>query len=191
MRGDNDLVVTIILAGGKSSRFKTNKMSTLLNDKPILLRTIEPFLKISNSVTVVTGFFDVEYLKEYIELNKLNIVHNDLHELGMFSSVLKGVSNINSDIFLTPGDYPNIKEETLKILLNETGNIRVPTYKGRKGHPIFMSKIIVDELKKEPIESNLKFFRNRHQVNYIEVDDEGVLQDIDSQKDLIKMEARN
>ncbi len=185
------MVKTIILAGGKSSRFKTNKMSALLDGQPILFRTIKPFLKVTDSVTVVTGFFDVNYLKEYIDLNKLNIVHNELHELGMFSSILKGVQNINTDIFLTPGDYPNIKQDTLKKILDEDGDIRVPRYKGRKGHPIYLTKKVVEELKKESIESNLKIFRDRHLVNYIDVDDEGILQDIDIYEDLEKMKARN
>ena len=98
---------------------------------------------------------------------------------------------MNTDIFLTPGDYPNIKQDTLYKILDEDGDIRVPRYKGRKGHPIYLTRKIVEELKTEPIESNLKIFRDRHLVNYIDVDDEGILQDIDIYEDLEKMKARN
>lgn len=184
------MIQTIILAGGKSTRFTKNKMETLLQGKPILLHTITPFLKTTDRLTIVTGHYTVDYLKDFINLDDIDIVHNDKHELGMFSSVLKGVKNIKGDVLLLPGDYPNIKETTILKLLNEKGQIRVPTFKGRKGHPIYIEKSLVEVLKNEPIESNLKAFRNRHQVNYIEVDDEGVIQDIDYYEDFKKMKAR-
>lgn len=184
------MVDVVILAGGKSSRFKKNKMETLLSGKPILQHTIESFTNLSNNITVVTGFYEVDYLKEFIEKHHINVIHNALHEKGMFGSVLKGVSLVKGDFLLTPGDYPNISQETIKILINAKGSIRVPTYKGRKGHPIFIGKSLLESLKNEDIHSNLKVFRDKHVVNYIEVDDEGILQDVDYLEDLKNIEER-
>ena len=165
-------------------------METKLNGKPILQKTIESFINLANSITIVTGFYNVDYLKDFIETHNIKVVHNALHEKGMFSSVLKGVDCIENDFLLTPGDYPNIKTETIKKLLEATGDIRVPTYNTRKGHPIFISKTLLDELKHESIDSNLKVFRDRHKVSYIEVRDIGILQDIDYKEDLKNLEER-
>lgn len=184
------MVETIILAGGKSSRFVQNKMETILNNKPILLHTIETFLDVSDRIIIVTGFYNVEYLKKYIKSDKITIIHNQEHELGMFSSIQKGLTDITHDVFITPGDYPNIKEETIELLIASEGNIRVPIFKGRKGHPIFIKRELLEELKQEPKDSNLKLFRNRHQVNYIECDDEGIIQDVDYIEDLKKLKER-
>lgn len=184
------MVDIVILAGGKSSRFKKNKMETKILGKPILQRTIESFINLANSITIVTGFYNVDYLKDFIEANNIRVVHNALHELGMFSSVLKGVECIKNDFLLTPGDYPNISESTIKTLIEATGEIRVPTYNGRKGHPLFISKHLLDDLKNEDINSNLKVFRDRYNVTTVPVDDEGILQDIDYIEDLQNLEER-
>ena len=184
------MVETIILAGGKSSRFKTNKMESLISGKPVLQKTIESFLNHTNKIVIITGHYNVDYIKEFIKENEIEVVHNELHEQGMFSSVQKGVSRVNGDFLLTPGDYPNINQETINTLINSEGVIRVPTFRGRKGHPIFIDKSLIKELLNEPKESNLKVFRDRHQVTYIEVDDEGILQDIDYQEDLKKLKGK-
>lgn len=184
------MVDIVILAGGKSSRFKSNKMETLYQGVPILQKTIESFINLANSITIVTGFYNVDYLKDFTESHNIKVVHNHLHELGMFSSVLKGVEGIENDFLLTPGDYPNITSETVRTLLDGTGDIRVPTYLGRKGHPIFISKNLLDELKHEDIHSNLKVFRDKHSVNYIDVMDKGIIQDVDYIEDLQNLEER-
>ena len=184
------MVHVVILAGGKSSRFKKNKMETLFLGKPILQHTIESFINLSNHIVVVTGFYSVDYLKAFIEDHNITVVHNEKHEKGMFSSVLKGVSKVENNFLLTPGDYPNISEKTIQTLLNGEGSVRVPTYKGRKGHPIYIDSCLLDELKNEDIDSNLKVFRDKHNVSYIEVDDEGILQDVDYLEDLQTIEKR-
>ena len=185
------MLETVILAGGKSSRFKQNKMSSLINGLPILRRTIETFLDVSDRITIVTGYYDVSYLEDFIKEHNINVVHNELHEQGMFSSIKKGISNIEGDLLLIPGDYPFIQKATIKTLLRKKGQIKVPTYKGRKGHPIFISKQLLPSLKQEPLDSNLKLFRNRHDVNYVEVYDEGILLDVDYKEDIKRNAERN
>lgn len=178
------MIDTIILAGGMSRRFKKNKLSTMYKGKPLIYHTILTFLKFSENVTLVTGHYNLDYLKEYIDDPKIRIVHNKDYELGMFSSVKTGVKITENDFFLIPGDYPLVKPETIEQLLANKGVIKVPIYKGRKGHPIFISKSLIRTLNEEPITSNLKVFRDRHNVSYIEVDDEGVLLDVDYFEDL-------
>lgn len=181
------MVDTIILAGGMSRRFKKNKLATLYDGKPLVYHTIKTFLDFSENVTLVTGHYNIDYLKGFIDHDKIRIIHNKDYELGMFSSVKTGVSITKNDFFLIPGDYPLVKQETIRILLANKGVIKVPTHGGRKGHPIFISKELIDSLNKEPITSNLKAFRNRHDVNYIEVEDEGILLDVDYFEDLEKL----
>ena len=178
------MVDTIILAGGMSRRFKRNKLATNYNGRPLIYHTIMTFLEFSESVTLVTGHYDLDYLQNFIDDPKIRIVHNKDYELGMFSSVKLGVSVTKNDFFLIPGDYPLVKAETLEKLLSNKGVIKVPVYKGRKGHPIFISKELISPLIDEPIDSNLKAFRDRYIVNYIDVDDEGILLDVDYFEDL-------
>ena len=106
---------------------------------------------------------DENYLKILPENFEISIVHNFDYENGMFSSVQKGVENLDGDCFIIPGDYPLINKDTYYETLRQKGEIRVPVYKGKKGHPIFLEKAVVKKLKLEPTESNLKAFRNKYQ----------------------------
>jgi len=178
------LVDTIILAGGKSSRFTRNKLAEIYQGKPLIYYTIKTFLTISESVIIVTGHYDLDYLSDFLQNSRIKIVHNTNYEKGMFTSVLKGALHVTNDFFLIPGDYPLVKPSTLQHILKSDGQIRVPTYQHQRGHPIFITKDLLPTLLKEPETSNLKVFRDRHIVNYIPVDDEGILKDIDSLADL-------
>lgn len=181
------MVDTIILAGGMSKRFKSNKLEATFKEKPLIFHTIKTFLEFSENVTLVTGHYNLDYLKDYIRDNRIRIVHNKDYELGMFSSVQTGVRHTKNDFFLIPGDCPLVSPRTIHKILQEKGDIRVPIYKGRKGHPIFISHTLIETLLMEPIASNLKAFRDRHEVNYIEVDDVHILHDVDRLEDLHKL----
>ena len=119
------------------------------------------------------------------------MIENKDYKLGMFSSVKTGVSVTDNDFFLIPGDYPLVSPDTIQELLKNDGEIKVPIYKGRKGHPIFISKSLIKGILEEPMDSNLKLFRDRHNVNYIEVDDEGILLDVDTLEDFNILTERN
>ena len=185
------MVDTIILAGGMSKRFKKNKLKTLYKGYPLIYHVIQTFLQFSENVTLVTGHYDLEFLKEYIDDKRIRIIQNPNYEMGMFSSVKAGVGVTKNDFFLIPGDYPLVKAKTIQKIIDETGVIRVPIYKGRKGHPIYISKELINTLLEEPITSNLKVFRDRHSVHYIETDDEGILLDVDTLEDLEQLTERN
>ena len=80
---------------------------------------------------------------------------------------------------------PLIQKETFRSLLNASGEIRVPIFNNRKGHPILIKKELIDPLLNEPVDSNWKVFRDRYTVNYIETTDEGVLIDVDTMEDYL------
>ncbi|WP_168169730.1 NTP transferase domain-containing protein [Candidatus Izimaplasma bacterium ZiA1] len=188
------MVDGIILAGGFSSRVGKNKMILKFLNKPLIYHTVKSMSNVCKSIIIVTGKYQEDYQTILKEFKNIKIVHNELYEQGMFSSVLKGIDNTNNDIFLIPGDYPLVKEFTYKLILQSNGEIRVPTFSGRRGHPIFISKELIPLLKQEGIASNLKVFRDKFEVNYIEVEDQGILLDIDSLTDyekLLKNHERN
>ena len=183
------MIQAVILAGGFSSRAKSNKMRFLVGDKPLLEHTIESVKPIVEKVIVVTGHYDQD-IKEFIkEDDKVKIVYNKDYEKGMFSSVLTGVKETTDNFFVMPGDIPFIKKETFLALLNGTKPLRYPTYQGKEGHPLYISKALKESLLKEPIESNLRVFRDRQDKEAIEVDDKNILKDIDTKEQYEKLIA--
>lgn len=177
------LIETVVLAGGSSRRFRKNKLAFEYRGKPLICETIMPFYDISDHITIVTGQYPLPDLSEWFDVTKISIVHNPNHEDGMFTSVLKGVERIKGDCFLIPGDMPLVNRSTLQIVLEANGLIRVPVYQNRRGHPIFIAQKLISKLQQESPSSNLKEFRDRHDVTYLEVDDPGILQDIDTIED--------
>lgn len=175
----------IILAGGYSSRIKKNKMVLLYNDLPIICNVIEAMKDYCEKIIIVTGHYHDEIVNVVSKYDQVIVKRNINYDLGMFSSVITGVNEVNNDFFLTPGDYPLITKATFRQLIDATGKIRVPIFNNRKGHPIFISKDLIKQLLNEPVDSNLKVFRDRYTVNYIKTLDKGVIMDVDTIEDYL------
>ena len=131
----------IILAGGFSLRAKTNKMLLNIDNKPLIIHTIEGMRPHVNKIIVVTGCYDQE-IRELLKNENVTICYNKDYERGMFSSVLTGVKAVTDDFFIIPGDIPFVKKETYQALLNGTKKVRYPVYKGKQGHPLFIQKTL-------------------------------------------------
>ncbi len=178
----------IILAGGKSTRMKTNKMLLDYEGHPILwhtIKSVEPFV---NKIIVVTGRYDKE-IRESLKDENVTFVYNKDFEQGMFSSVLAGVKETNDDFFVLPGDCPFIKKETFEKLLDGNGEIRVPRYKNEDGHPIYISKKYKQELLGCSLDFNLKMFRDSKNYEIINVGDQNIVINLNEYLDYLNIKA--
>ncbi len=173
----------IVLAGGYSSRAKTNKMMFSYKNKPLISHAIEKMHQFCETVIVITGYYHDEMIDFLKSFDFVKVIYNENYSKGMFSSIQKGVKEVENDFFIIPGDYPKIKPSTYRKILNAAGDIRVPSFNYHLGHPIFFKK----EFKQRLLEtkfSNLKEFRNHYNFTIVEVFDDGVLMDIDYKEDL-------
>lgn len=173
----------IVLAAGYSSRAKTNKLILDYKGLPILTNLVMTLLQVCEDVIVVTGHYHDEVVSLVKDLERVEVIYNQNYDRGMFSSVQKGLAAITSDFFVIPGDCPIVKIETCELLLEAEGVIAVPVYEGRKGHPIRIRASLIEALRNEPNDSNLKHFRDKHPVTLVSVTDQGVLIDVDTMKD--------
>lgn len=198
----------VILAAGFSSRAGTFKMELLFENKTLIERVIEGMIDTCSRIIVVGGY----RIERIIEITKnypgLQIVFNKNYEKGMFSSVQEGIRHLKGDaFFIMPGDYPfitkNVFQKLKKALKTTTAggtrsqkgskdmgsDIFIPTFKGRKGHPVLIRKKLVDELLKEPVDSTLKTVINRNIYTLTEVDHESILLDVDTIEDYERAKA--
>lgn len=182
---------SVVLAAGYASRVGTNKMALPIEGTTVLVKLVQTLQEVVEEIIVVTGHYHQSVTELVGGMDKVRICQNTNYADGMFSSIIRGIKEVDEDCFILPGDYPLICKETFEKLLASDGVIRVPVYEKRRGHPIFIEKKLIETLKKEPITSNLKAFRDRHEVTYIDVDDRGILLDIDTMKDydVIKKEV--
>jgi len=177
----------IILAAGYSSRAKTNKMLLIFKNKSLISHAIDGMMPFVSHVFVITGHYHQEIEEALKGMKNVYCIENRNYHQGMFSSIQTGADVVSGDFFVLPGDCPFVHPSTYEMLLNGTKEMRVPSFLGRKGHPLFIQKHLIQPLIDEPNISNLKVFRNRYELEIIETTDPNVLTDIDTIEDYIKL----
>ncbi len=190
MGNGNKKIDGIILAAGLSRRAGTYKMTLRINGKPLLERCIENMYDICSKIIVVGGY-KIEDIRSIVDkYEKAKLVINENYNEGMFSSIKKGLTHIKEGrFFLTPGDYPAIQHEVYKNMSVMNGDIIIPTYQGKRGHPVLISSNLINDIltDTETRYSNLREFINERGYTTIEVRDKGILMDVDTMIDYDKI----
>ena len=182
------MIFGLIVAAGLSSRAKGYKMTYEFSGLTMIEKSVLSFKPFCEKVYVVVGYNHMiirEILKKY---DFVEIIYNELYENGMFSSVKMGISSIECDrLLFMPGDYPNIKEVTIKKLLLTKGEVIIPSFNYHAGHPIVIDGNLLNEITENSKYLTLKDFVQSTKVKYVNVDDAGVLMDVDTLKDYLNV----
>jgi molybdenum cofactor cytidylyltransferase len=174
----------VILAAGYSSRANAFKMELEINKKSILQRCIEALYDDCSNIIVVSGYKHEKINELTKNYSMLRVVYNDEFDKGMFSSIKKGIQNVTAPRFLlTPGDYPLISKDIIKKIIKQENEIVIPSFNKKGGHPILLSSHLIKEILNEPDDSNLKIYLNRKKCSYLDIEDEGILLDVDTMED--------
>jgi molybdenum cofactor cytidylyltransferase len=79
-------------------------------------------------------------------------------------------------------DHPVISAGTLSKLFESTAPIAIPRFQGKRGHPVLMQRLVFEEYLAEPVTATVRDVIDRHAawIDYIEVEDPGISDDIDN-----------
>jgi molybdenum cofactor cytidylyltransferase len=184
----------IVLAAGYSSRANAFKMTLPLGQMTVLEQTISKFEGLCSRVIVVAGFQAELIQEEMAKISSKNVysfqikfVYNEYFNQGMFTSIQKGCSEVNSPaFFITPGDCPLVKKETIQLIVEQKGNVVIPSFHYKGGHPIKLSSEVKQKILETIPESNLRAVLGGYEKEYLNVDDPGVLMDVDTLEDYQK-----
>lgn len=177
----------VILAGGFSSRAGGFKPLFKIGDSTLIERAVSPFLKICTKVIVVIGYKGEEIESIFRGNKKVKIIENENFSDGMFSSIKVGVKEVESKrFFLTPGDYPFIDIDICKKLMDNEGQVVVPSFNYKKGHPILLNSSYKNDIL-ESEDSSLREFLKDKTTSYVVIEHEGILKDIDTKMDYIEV----
>lgn len=184
----------IVLAAGYSSRANAFKMMLPLGRMSVLEQTITKFDGVCSRVIVAAGFQAGLIQEEVEKINnqhaytfQIKFVYNENFNQGMFSSIQKGCNEIKAtSFFITPGDCPLVKKETIQLLADHKGDVVIPSFQYKGGHPIKLTKAVKQKILETNPESNLRRVLNNFEKKYINVEDPGVLLDVDTQEDYQK-----
>lgn len=173
----------IVLAAGKSSRLQKFKPLLPLGNKTIIEHTVSSLYNVCSDVFVVCGYRHSDIAKVLSGIEKIKLILNKDYQSGMFNSVISGVKNISSErFFIIPADMPFVKESTYKKLLEVDSEIVLPSFNGKKGHPVLFNKKLIPELITATNVLSLKDFITKKPFAIKEVNDNGILFDIDTKE---------
>ncbi len=194
LKGDNSSTnrrfTAVILAAGYSSRMKRFKPLLPVGKYTAVERLIRETRKAGiEYITVVTGYRRDE-LAPVIKALDVDEAYNADFDKGMFSSIKKGLQN--SDIyhpdtdgyFIIPADCPLISSTVIRKMIGDVKDdmFCVPVFEGKKGHPLYIPRMYLEEICRYNGSGGLKAVTDRYldKIWKVAVGDEGCILDMDT-----------
>ncbi len=190
----------IILAAGYSSRMGSPKFALSLDSQTNFLENIiQQYFKIgTQNIIIVINSEGEKYLERHpLKISEpIQFIINKHPELERFHSIKLGLSAIKktSYAFIHPTDLPVVKPETLEMIYKnkEEANFVKPVFQNNGGHPILLSPLLIDKIVKEKSEQwKLNEFLKAYSSFSVEVDDAGVLDNINTWEEYMRFIERN
>lgn len=184
----------IVLAAGKGSRFlgADHKLAQRLGSATVLATTLRHAVATQLHVVAVTTAALADVARRSVAARDVIVlpeVDAAGHEgLGMGYSIASGVSACPDagGWLVLPGDMPMVRTGTLLEVARELANHAVvfAQHKGLRGHPVGFSAELYSELTSLRGDEGARRLVARYPAIGIEVDDPGVLIDVDTEADL-------
>lgn len=184
----------IVLAAGRGSRFlgADHKLAQRLGSATVFATTLRHAVATQLPVVVVTtqAFADVARrsvaARDVIVLPEVGTPGQEA--LGMGYSISSGVSAIPDagGWLILPGDMPMVRSDTMLEVARELADHAVvfAQHKGVRGHPVGFSAELYSELVTLRGDEGARRLVARYPAIGVEVDDPGVLIDVDTEADL-------
>ena len=185
----------VVLAAGKGSRFKgsAHKLEQSLGDLSVLGSTLRNAIESHLPVVVVTTQALAAGAAQIVAARDVVIVPQELAALGMGHSIAAGVAACADapGWLLLPGDMPMVKPATLLAVAAalEHHPVAYAQYQGRRGHPVGFAAELYSELMMLRGDEGARRIVARYPAIGVDVDDPGVLIDLDTEADLLALRA--
>ena len=190
------MIPGLILAAGRSLRMGRSKalLQVPHTSKTFVAQIAATLLAGGVPDAIVVGRPDDEALRVEVERLQASVrfVENRAADLGgQLSSVIAGLNAADHPgtraILVTPVDLPLITAPTVAALLTAFGEGTAPvvraTHRGRHGHPVVFGRAVFAALRHADPALGAKAVLRENFVADVEVDDGGVLRDIDTPED--------
>lgn len=147
------MIGCILLAAGRSQRMGSQKLLLPIAGVPMIARIADE-LRVSpvRSIVVVVGA-DGEQIRQALGPRKVTVTENSVAESDMLGSVrcgLRALPQSCEGILIVLGDQPGLTRglvaELIVTFRRTRQRIVVPTFAGRRGHPLLFSASLKSEV---------------------------------------------
>jgi molybdenum cofactor cytidylyltransferase len=172
----------IILAAGESRRMGQPKAFLPFRGGTFLSEIAGTLGRCCSPVIAVFGFDAARVMNQ--APSGVLAVENPDYRLGMLTSLQAGLRELPDEcgtVLFTLVDHPAISVSTVDVLLQSKASIAIPRFENKRGHPVLIRREIATEFLHEPPSSKVRDVIDRHagEIEYIEVADPGISDDID------------
>jgi molybdenum cofactor cytidylyltransferase len=187
------VITGIILAGGASRRMGSPKALLDYRGETFAGRLIRVLSGTCEPVIVALGH-QAETIRPQLTgvhpMGSVCFVVNPDPERGQLSSLQVALEAVPADaegFLFIPVDCPAVEPATLAYLVEafrgrqSSTMLVIPSYRGRHGHPVCAARQLLPEFLAMPATGQAREIVHRHaaQTQYLEVEDAGIVADID------------
>jgi molybdenum cofactor cytidylyltransferase len=180
----------VVLAAGKGSRFEgaSHKLAQELGGTTVLGRTLAAVLASQLPFVVVTSSALAAEASRAVAARDIVVLSDADAARGMGHSIAEGVqARAHAGGWLVlPGDMPMVQASTLRRVAEALDDhpVAYAQHRGRRGHPVGFAAELFSELLLLTGDEGARRLLARYPAFGVEVDDPGVLLDIDTADDL-------
>jgi molybdenum cofactor cytidylyltransferase len=195
-------VGAIILAAGNSTRMGKVKQSLPLGHGTVLTQTIANVrgAEVNEIVLVLGASAEIIHRQLPLPLLKgLKVVVNHAYVEGMSSSLRAGISALDQHseaALIILGDQPFIRSQTMDQVIRayrrDQAQIVIPSFQGSRGNPVLLDRSVFSEVMALEGDTGCRAIFGNHLegIVKVEVEDEGILLDIDDPDDYNRLRGR-
>jgi molybdenum cofactor cytidylyltransferase len=188
-------VSAVILAAGTSTRMGRAKQLLPLDGTTVLARTIDNVRSAGLVEMVLVLGASAEVIRRRLPqalLEGLKVVVNQAYGQGMASSLREGLAALDPQTgaaLIILGDQPFIQTQTLHQIIagyhRSAAQIVIPTLQGQRGNPVLLSRSVFPEVMALEGDTGCRAIFPNHldAILKVEVEDPGILLDLDNQED--------
>ncbi len=186
------MIAGILLAAGAGTRFGGGKLIQILPDNtPVCVASVRNLKAALPNVIAVTRPGDMAVYALLQQENDLQVLTCPRAEEGMGHTLAEGVaaSRDAAGWIVALGDMPLIQPATIKRVADAIAQgawFAIPRHQGKRGHPIGIHRYFRDQLLLLTGDKGARDLIAAHpdKIEFIDVDDPGILLDIDTRADL-------